>query len=64
MLFRSDTHVIKYNVAGQTNPELGIKMRKHDLARDMSHFGVKSHSAFAEDLVKIAVELYPELKTV
>ena len=59
-----DTYVIKYNVAGQANQELGIKMRRYDYARDMSHFGIKSHAVFAEDLVKVAVELYPELKTV
>lgn len=58
------TPLLKYNVAGQSNPELGIKMRKYDLARDMSHFGIKSHQIFAEDLSKLIVDMHPSLVTV
>lgn len=56
--------LLKYNVSGQSNSELGIKMRKYDLARDLSHFGIKSHQLFAEDLSKLIIDMYPTLVTV
>lgn len=59
-----DSPLIKYNVAGQANTELGIKMRRYDLARDMQHFGIKSHQLFAEDLSKLVIDMHPSLVTV
>lgn len=49
--------VIKFNYASQSNYDSDpIKMRKLDLARDLSHAGVLSHKVFSETLNQIANE--------
>lgn len=54
--------IIYLNVSGQANINGdGLKLRKLDLARDLAHYGNKSHDALTNDLYSFIKTKYPNL---
>ena len=54
--------IIYVNVAGQANRNNdGLKLRNLDLARDLAHYGNKSHETFTNDLHEFIKVAYPNL---
>lgn len=47
-----DVPIDFFNVYGQLNSLSTVKMRSRDLARDLSHLGIKSNAVFAEHLLQ------------